>query len=124
MTETLGNIFQVIVGLGLLNVWLVRASSATSYRGGNAQNLKDEFATYGLPSAVFYLVGGLKVLAGVLLLAGLAYAPVVAPAAGVVAVLMAGALAMHVKVGDPPSKSVPATLMLLMSAFVCAIAYL
>ena len=51
-------------------------------------------------------------------------APVVAPAAGVVAVLMAGALAMHVKVGDPPSKSVPATLMLLMSAFVCAIAYL
>jgi uncharacterized membrane protein YphA (DoxX/SURF4 family) len=124
MTETLGNIFQVIVGLGLLNVWLVRASSATSYRGGDAQNLKDEFATYGLSSAVFYLVGGLKVLAGVMLLAGLAYAPVVAPAAGIVAVLMAGALAMHVKVGDPASKSVPATLMLLMSAFVCAIAYL
>jgi uncharacterized membrane protein YphA (DoxX/SURF4 family) len=124
MTETLGNIFQVIVGLGLLNVWLIRARSATSYRGGDARNLKDEFATYGLPSAVFYIVGGLKVLAGVLLLAGLAYSPVVAPSAGVVAILMAGALAMHIKVGDPPSKSVPATLMLLMSAFVCTIAYL
>jgi len=124
MTEILGNIFQVIIGLGLLNVWLIRASSATSYRGGDARNLKDEFATYGLPSPVFYMVGSLKVLAGVLLLAGLAYAPVVAPAAGVVAVLMAGALAMHIKVGDPPSKSVPAMLMLLMSAFVCTIAYL
>jgi len=31
---------------------------------------------------------------------------------------------MHIKVGDPPSKSVPAMLMLLMSAFVCTIAYL
>lgn len=121
MTETLGSIFQVIVGLGLLNVWLIRARSATSYRGGDARNLKDEFATYGLPSAVFYIVGGLKVLAGVLLLVGLAYSPVVVPSAGVVAVLMAGALAMHIKVGDPPSKSVPATLMLLMSAFVCTI---
>ena len=92
MTETLGSIFQVIVGLGLLNVWLIRARSATSYRGGDARNLKDEFATYGLPSAVFYIVGGLKVLAGVLLLVGLAYSPVVVPSAGVVAVLMAGCL--------------------------------
>jgi hypothetical protein len=42
----------------------------------------------------------------------------------VVAVLMAGALTMHLKVGDPPSKSVPATLMLLMSAAICVIRYL
>lgn len=123
MLENLASIFQVIVGLGLLNVWLVRAGSATSYRGGDAQNLKDEFATYGLPSAVFYVVGGLKILSGVLLLAGLAFAPVVAPAAAVVAVLMVGALIMHLKVGDPASKSVPATLMLLMSGAICAAAY-
>jgi len=38
----------------------------------------------------------------------------VAPAAGVVAVLMVGALAMHVKVKDPAKKSVPALLMLAM----------
>ena len=88
MLEGLASILQVIVGLGLLNVWLIRARSATSYRGGDAQNLKSEFATYGLPSAAFYIVGGLKILAGVLLLVGFAYQPVVAPAAAVVAVLM------------------------------------
>ena len=123
MLENLASVFQVIVGLGLLNVWLIRAGNATAYRGGDAQNLKEEFATYGLPSAVFYIVGGLKIVSGVLLLAGLAFAPVVAPAAAVVAILMAGALTMHLKVGDPASKSVPATLMLLMSAAICAAAY-
>jgi uncharacterized membrane protein YphA (DoxX/SURF4 family) len=124
MLHGLAAVLQAIVGLGLLNVWLIRARSATSYRGGEAKNLKEEFATYGLPSAVFYIVGFLKILAGVLLLVGFAYEPVVVPAAAVVAVLMAGALAMHVKVGDPASKSVPATLMLLMSIVICVTRYL
>jgi uncharacterized membrane protein YphA (DoxX/SURF4 family) len=124
MLDWFASILQAIVGLGLLNVWLIRARSATSYRGGDAKNLKEEFATYGLPSAAYYIVGALKILAGVLLLAGLAYEPVVVPSAAVVAVLMAGALTMHLKVGDPPSKSVPATLMLLMSAAICVIRYL
>ena len=35
------------------------------------------------------------------------------------AVLMVGALAMHAKVGDPPIKSLPALLMLLMSTTLC-----
>lgn len=117
-------VLQAIVGLGLLNVWLVRARSATSYRGGEAKNLKEEFATYGLPNSAFYIVGVLKILAGVLLLVGFAYEPVVVPAAAVVAVLMAGAIAMHMKVGDPISKSVPATLMLLFCIVICATRYL
>lgn len=118
----IGSALQVIVGLGLLNVWLLRRQSATAYRGGDAKNLKEEFATYGLPAPMFYVVGGLKIACGVLLLAGLAYAPVVLPAAAVVAVLMLGAVAMHLKVGDPVSKYVPAALMLAMSAAICAIA--
>ena len=67
-------ILQVIVGLGLLNVWLVRARTATAYRGGSAQSLKDEFATYGLPDWTFYAVGALKVGSAVLLIAGLVLA--------------------------------------------------
>lgn len=121
MANAIALTLQVIVGLGLLNVWLLRRQSATAYRGGDAKNLKDEFATYGLPAPMFYVVGGLKIVCGVLLLVGLAYAPVVLPAAAVVAVLMAGAVAMHVKVGDPVSKFVPATLMLAMSAAICVI---
>jgi uncharacterized membrane protein YphA (DoxX/SURF4 family) len=121
MQDTIGLILQAIVGLGLLNVWLLRRQSATAYRGGEAKNLKDEFATYGLPAPMFYIVGGLKIVCGVLLLVGLAYPPVVLPAAAVVAVLMMGAVAMHLKVGDPVSKFVPAALMLAMSGAICAI---
>jgi uncharacterized membrane protein YphA (DoxX/SURF4 family) len=121
MQHTIGLILQAIVGLGLLNVWLLRRQSATAYRGGDAKNLKDEFAAYGLPAPMFYIVGGLKIVCGVLLLVGLAYPPVVLPAAAVVAVLMMGAVAMHLKVGDPVSKYVPAALMLAMSGAICAI---
>lgn len=119
--QLLGSILQVIVGLGLLNVWLLRRQSATAYRGGSAKNLKDEFAAYGLPPAMFYVVGALKITCGVALLVGLAYPPVVLPAAAVVAVLMLGAVAMHLKVGDAVMKYVPATLMLAMSAGICVI---
>jgi hypothetical protein len=108
-------ILQLVVGLGLLNVWLLRAGSPTGYRGGEAQSLKEEFAAYGLPDIAFYLVGGLKVAAGVVLVAGIWFALPVQLAAGVVAVLMVGALTMHAKVGDPAKRSLPAALMLLMS---------
>ena len=121
MQHTIGLILQAIVGLGLLNVWLLRRESATAYRGGEAKNLKDEFATYGLPAPMFYIVGGLKIICGALLLVGFAYPPVVLPAAAVIAVLMMGAVAMHMKVGDPVSKYVPAALMLAMSGAICAI---
>ena len=102
-------------------MWLLRRQSATAYRGGEAKNLKDEFATYGLPAPMFYIVGGLKIICGVLLLVGLAYQPVVLPAAAVVAVLMMGAVAMHLKVRDPVSKYVPAALMLAMSVAICVL---
>ena len=49
-------IAQVIVGLGLLNVWLVRFNKSTEYRGGAAANMREEFATYGLPVWFCYLV--------------------------------------------------------------------
>jgi uncharacterized membrane protein YphA (DoxX/SURF4 family) len=124
MQHTIGLILQAIVGLGLLNVWLLRRQSATAYRGGEAKNLKDEFATYGLPAPMFYIVGGLKIICGVLLLVGLAYQPVVLPAAAVVAVLMMGAVAMHLKVRDPVSKYVPAALMLAMSVAICVLSRL
>ncbi len=114
-THVLSSLLQVIVGLGLLNVWLVRARSSTAYRGGAAQSLKEEFAVYGLPEWTFYLVGGLKVIAGVLLIVGVWVPGLVRLPAAVVAVLMVGALAMHAKAKDPASKYLPALSVLLMS---------
>ena len=103
------------MGLGLLNVWLIRGKAGTSYRGGEAKTLKQEFDAYGLPEAAFYLVGALKITAGIILIAGVWVSLPVQIAAGTVALLMVGALVMHLKVGDPPMKSLPALLMLLMS---------
>ncbi len=115
------HLLQLAVGLGLLNVWLLRASSSTSFRGGTSQSLKEEFAAYGLPDFAFYVVGALKIAAGVVLVGGIFTPLPVAAAAWVVAVLMVGALAMHVKVRDPLMKSVPALLMLLMSVAIAAL---
>lgn len=114
--ELLSTVLQLVVGLGLLNVWLVRPRSTTAYRGGGATSLRDEFAVYGLPSAAFFVVGALKVTSAIVLIAGV-WVPAlpVTIAAGVIAALMVGAILMHVKVGDPVKKAVPATLMLAMS---------
>jgi uncharacterized membrane protein YkgB len=108
-------VLQVVVGLGILNVWLIRANWATGYRGGDAKTLKEEFATYGLPHWFFYLIGTLKVLCALALLAGIWF-PLLATLGGAgLAVLMAGAFSMHLKVKDPFSKSIPALSMLAMS---------
>jgi uncharacterized membrane protein YphA (DoxX/SURF4 family) len=108
-------VLQLVVALGLLNVWLLRAGAATAYRGGASKSLKEEFAAYGLPAWVFYFIGTLKIGCALLLIVGAWIPALVRPAAAVVVVLMLGALAMHVKVGDPPLKSLPAFVMLAMS---------
>lgn len=113
---TLPAVLQLVVGLGLLNVWLVRPKSATAYRGGAATSLKEEFAVYGLPGAVFYLVGALKITAGVVLILGVWIALPVQLAAAVIAALMVGAVIMHAKVRDPLVRAVPATIMLILSS--------
>jgi hypothetical protein len=118
--KTLVQICQVIVGCGLLNVWLLRFNKSTVYRGGTAANMLEEFAAYGLPAWSCYLVGFLKVASAFALLAALIYPSLALPAASVVAVLMAGAVAMHIKVGDTPKKSLPALSVLALSGIIIA----
>jgi hypothetical protein len=118
--EILVPISQIIVGCGLLNVWLLRFRQSTAYRGGAATNMREEFAAYGLPAWSCYVVGFLKVASAFALLAGLVYPVLVLPAAAVVAVLMAGAVAMHLKVGDPFKKSLPALSVLVLCAVIIA----
>ena len=118
--KTLVQICQIIVGCGLLNVWLLRFNKSTAYRGGTAANMLEEFAAYGLPAWSCYLVGLLKVASALALLAGLIYPALALPAAIVIALLMSGAVAMHFKVGDPIKKSVPALSVLVLSAIIIA----
>jgi len=106
---------QIVIGCGLLNVWLLRFNQATAYRGGAAKSMLEEFAAYGLPGWFCYIIGVLKVGAALCLLAGLVVPALVAPAAGLIAALMVGALFMHLKVRDPWKKSLPAFCLLLLS---------
>ena len=118
--NTLVLLLQIIVALGLLNVWLLRFNKATAYRGGQATTMREEFAAYGLPVWFCYLMGFLKVGSALALLAGIFLPELVFPAAALIAVLMAGALAMHVKVKDPVIKSLPALLVLVMCLVILA----
>ena len=106
---------QLIIGLGILNVWFLRSKKSTAYRGGQASTLKDEFDAYGLPPSMFILVGILKVGAALALLAGIFVPQLVLPAAVVMAVLMAGAILMHIRAKDAPHKSLPAATLLVLS---------
>jgi len=109
-------ILQVIIALGLFNVWLLRCTRPTPFRGGAATTMMDEFAAYGLPRWSVYLVGGIKIGAGLALLLGLWLPSLVLPAALVVVGLMLGALIMHLKIRDAFVKSLPALVMLILSA--------
>lgn len=112
------DILQLVAGLGIYNVWLLRFKIRTAYRGGNAGNLREEFAYYGLPEWSVYVIGFLKLTAATGLLAGIFLPLLVMPSAILLASLMAGALAMHAKVGDPFKKSVPALSLLIISLLI------
>lgn len=106
---------QLIIPLGIINVWLLRPRRSTAYRGGAARDLKAEFQAYGLPKWSFYTIGTLKLTAAAMLLLGFLLPALVAPGAALMAGLMLGAVGMHAKVGDPPIRYLPAALMLIMS---------
>lgn len=113
--EILLKALQIIIALGLLNVWLLRFNKSTAYRGGDSSSLKGEFKAYGLPEWFFIFIGISKVGSALALLAGLIFPFLILPASLLVIALMLGALAMHIRVKDPCMKSLPAFAMLLMS---------
>ena len=111
-------IAQIVIGLGIYNVWILRLGKATAYRGGSASNLKEEFAEYGLPFWFFVLIGCVKLVLATSLIVGIWYPFLVKPAAIGMSLLMLGAVGMHYKVNDPVKKSLPAFFMLILSLFV------
>ena len=94
-------ILQVIVGLSILNVWLVQSKKATRWRGGDATTIFEEFQVYGLPVWSVYVVGTLKVILSILLIAGIWYPELKFPATVGLAILLTGSVTMHFKIGDP-----------------------
>jgi len=111
-------VFQIIIALGIVNVWVLRFGKDTRWRGGEAKTLRDEFKAYGLPIWFMIVVGGLKLCLAGLLVAGIWIPPLTGPAATGMALLMLGAVVMHMKVKDPLRKALPAMIMLLLSLVV------
>lgn len=115
------SILQLLIGFGLINVWLLRFNHATKYRGENARNMKEEFSIYGLPSWSLYIVGFLKITIAAIVVLTTIFSSVsflILPALIILCVLMVGAISMHIKVHDPFIKILPAILMLSMSIVV------
>ena len=113
-------IIQIVIALGIFNVWLLRYGKPSIWRGGDAQNMTEEFQVYGLPTWFVCVIRFLKVACAVLLIIGLWLPAVTKPAAIVIAILMLGAVVMHVKVKDPLKKSLPAFSLLLLCLIVAA----
>ncbi len=109
---------QVIIALGIFNVWILRFNQSTGYRPGSAGDMKEEFSAYGLPSWAVYVIGSLKGLLALSLVVGIWVPSLVKPAAAGMALLMLGAIVMHFKVKDPPKKALPASGMLVLSVLV------
>ena len=108
-------LIKLVVGLSILNVWLINRDKATPWRGGNATSMQEEFAAYGLSKNAMMIVGTLKCLFAVLILVSIFYNAVEYTGAIGIALLMLGAIVMHFKINDPIKKSVPAAIFLLLS---------
>ena len=109
--KVLSKILSVVVGLTVINVWLFRSNRSTSYRGGDANCLLEEFQVYGLED-YFLIIGIVKVSLAIMLLLSLYFKKLSFFASIGIGIMMLVAVYMHVNVGDELIKSMPASVML------------
>ena len=111
-------VFQAVIGLSVLRVWLLNFNKPTKWRAGNAISMREEFEVYGLPDWTLYMVGLLKVAFSVGLLAGIWLPELVVTSAAGIAFFMFFAILMHIRVKDPIVKSIPAITFLTLSILI------
>ena len=110
--KLLSKILSVIVGLTVINVWLFRSGKSTSYRGGDANSLMEEFVVYGLGD-YFLTICIIKVALAILLILSLYFQKLRLISASGIGLMMLVAIFMHFSVGDELIKSMPASVMLI-----------
>ena len=114
---------KVIVSLSILNVWLIQYNKPTKWRGGNAQNIFEEFKVYGLTKSFCYVIGFLKVSLALLLLASIAFNILTLVGSLGLSLLLVGSILMHLKIKDELYKSFPAFLFIIMNLIIAYFAY-
>ena len=109
---------KIIVGISILNVWLLQKNKATKWRGGEAQNIFEEFEVYGFSKQFCYVIGFLKVSLALLLLASIQFQVLALVGSLGLAILLLGSILMHFKIKDPLYKSFPAFLFFVMNLLI------
>ena len=118
MLKILNVCISLFVSILVTNVWLFRFNKETPYRGGNAKNMIEEFAAYGLDLNTMYLVGSLKIIASIGLIIGLFKTKISVYSSLLMAILMIGAIYFHFRISDPVIKYFPSFLMLFCSVLI------
>ena len=113
--EYLDIAIKLIISLSVLNVWLLRAKKPTQWRGGDAGSLQDEFKAYGLSPEMMRLIGVVKIILSLILLFSIFYPQAENIGAIGMAIMMVGAIGMHIKINDPIKRSLPAFIFLTLS---------
>lgn len=109
---------KIIVGISILNVWLLQKNKATKWRGGEAQNIFEEFEVYGFSKQFCYVIGFLKVSLALLLLASIQFQVLALVGSLGLAILLLGSILMHFIIKDPLYKSFPAFLFFVMNLLI------
>ena len=101
---------KIIVGVSIINVWLIQPNKPSKWRGGDATTITEEFSVYGLSKTFYYIVFAVKVGLAILLLVSIKYDIFSLYSSIGLAALLGGSIAMHLKVKDALFKSFPAFL--------------
>ena len=109
---------KIIVGVSILNVWLLRKNKATKWRGGAAKTILEEFQVYGFSKSFCYFIGFLKVSLAILLLVSIQFKTLTLLGALGLSILLVGSIIMHIRVKDAWYKSFPAFLFIVMNLII------
>ena len=111
-------LFKGWIAFAIIYAWTYSFNKPSRFRAGKAENMREEFAVYGLPAWSVPVLRVIKLALAVALLAGYFYQPVVKPVAGVLTIIMFVAVMMHLKLRkDPLIRALPAYLLLTFSIF-------
>ena len=110
----LSKYLSLLVSLIVLSAWSFRFNQPSVFRGGDAVNMSEEFAIYGLNDSIMISVGVVKIILALLLLVGgLTFPALIKPSAAIMALFMIGAVYFHIRISDGILPTLPAASMLL-----------
>ena len=106
---------KIIVGISIINVWLIQPNKPSKWRGGDATTITEEFNVYGLSNTFYKIIFVIKVGLAILLLISIKYDFLTLYSSIGLALLLGGSILMHIKIKDPLFKSFPALLFMIMN---------